>query len=621
MRILDNADADGGGKEDAEDTERKDNKRAGDAGKPTADRVDAKSGDNANDTDDGAADAEAEVTFAHLFTCIDASGGTIAQFDVARARQYLQKGLKLRACLEDIGSNVPLLVCIDIYRHLGDRLDASLDEAVASGLQETARALATRVNNLRQRARRPVRTLAGRLTRLRKLVETMNVNVEKAVERLRAPSSPGCEFRSLLLGAKPRRDEQAELGAELMQRLVRAGASLTAAAALLKDFEPSHGPKEWLGDATVEEKVGAGVEAANEAFEAIKLLAELERDTAAARRVNDNGAGEAKAGGKEEEDNGSDDGAGAGEGAGAGDGDGGKDADAEDAAVAVDELPSTVAIPCSLEQLEGVLSYLYTGTVPFRTVAYLTMLGDAAVSLGLVHMANTCMAAARHIASGKPLRVSAFGDGKRFQLGKPLELARDLAAIPHMPLLSRTFSDTTFAGADGVVHGHAALIFFRCTALENVLPPAEQGVGGGDGKVDVSGYSVAALRRFLSYLYSGSIGNSGEVTHEVVELLSLADKYGLPRLTNVCEAQIDECMSEQNVIELFGIAERYDARQLAWLCHYFVVTHFATVSKRQEYKDLPRSHPLRSVDPASVISRAPSMRKRGKQDGGGCVVQ
>lgn len=42
---------------------------------------------------------------------------------------------------------------------------------------------------------------------------------------------------------------------------------------------------------------------------------------------------------------------------------------------------------------------------------------------------------------------------------------------------------------------------------------------------------------------------------QIVELLAIATRFGIPRLTNLCEAAIDEHISQLNVIELFDRGE------------------------------------------------------------------
>lgn len=129
------------------------------------------------------------------------------------------------------------------------------------------------------------------------------------------------------------------------------------------------------------------------------------------------------------------------------------------AELAKDALPTVVNVPCTTDQLASVLSYLYTGTVQSvrgvvgsdtrtqrshrsthgntqASVPYLTELGDAATRLGLPYLAQTCTSACKYLRGDQSLQRARFGDGKRFQVGKPVELARDLALIPHMCALS-----------------------------------------------------------------------------------------------------------------------------------------------------------------------------------------
>ena len=169
-------------------------------------------------------------------------------------------------------------------------------------------------------------------------------------------------------------------------------------------------------------------------------------------------------------------------------------------------------------------------------------------------------------------------------------------------------------------------------------------------------------RRFVTFLYSGSIGEVDTLDSELVEMLQLGKRYSLQRLTNLCEAAIDELLSASNVVTVYGLGRQsprlslgssttahfmhrvhyqlsnttphswrgcaatmssayvpripWDTCVAAEAVSYPVVEqNFAVVSERAEYKSLPRTHPLRTLDPSTIRKKA---RQLGKKEG--CAV-
>lgn len=74
--------------------------------------------------------------------------------------------------------------------------------------------------------------------------------------------------------------------------------------------------------------------------------------------------------------------------------------------------------------------------------------------------------------------------------------------------------------------------------------------------------TISALRNFLYYLYTDTIDDPVDFNNHVFEIFKLADKYFVKSLKDICERILIDSMTIDSVIDLFVLAERYDARLL-----------------------------------------------------------
>jgi len=118
------------------------------------------------------------------------------------------------------------------------------------------------------------------------------------------------------------------------------------------------------------------------------------------------------------------------------------------------------------------------------------------------------------------------------------------------------------------------------------------------GIVLVHDVKYSTFYGLLEYLYSGRLYvPSGEV----IDLLQVADKYGLEHLKQLCAKKIQRFIDRHNVVELLTLAEKFK-QSTAWgtanygstgslreSCLYFIAKHHASLSHQGAFRSLPPS--------------------------------
>lgn len=72
-------------------------------------------------------------------------------------------------------------------------------------------------------------------------------------------------------------------------------------------------------------------------------------------------------------------------------------------------------------------------------------------------------------------------------------------------------------------------------------------------KLEIKGFTVPAVAAFLRFFYSGNLqADAGNL----IEISSLADKYAIPPLQDICAKRIDTDLTPESACEVFQVADR-----------------------------------------------------------------
>ncbi|XP_060077823.1 rho-related protein racA-like [Ylistrum balloti] len=154
-------------------------------------------------------------------------------------------------------------------------------------------------------------------------------------------------------------------------------------------------------------------------------------------------------------------------------------------------------------------------------------------------------------------------------------------------------ADVTF-NVEGIkVYAHKSVLTARCEIMAAMFRGHFAEGQTTISMVDIPATSVECFLALLEYLYTDQAPIEDI---EVMELIVLADKYGLKRLTNLCEMyitkEIDKCVAnnvgtaEIDVIGILQTSQNINAEQLCSWCLHFISTNYTAFKQRAEFLSL-----------------------------------
>ncbi|XP_051143125.1 BTB/POZ and MATH domain-containing protein 3 isoform X2 [Andrographis paniculata] len=105
------------------------------------------------------------------------------------------------------------------------------------------------------------------------------------------------------------------------------------------------------------------------------------------------------------------------------------------------------------------------------------------------------------------------------------------------------------------------------------------------------------FQALLQFIYSDelpdrheSIGSDSAIMMQ--QLLAAADRFGLERLKQLCEAKLCEEVSAETVATTLSLAEQHHSPQLKAICLKFAATNLGAVMLSEGFRDLEQKYPL-----------------------------
>ncbi|XP_073031922.1 BTB/POZ and MATH domain-containing protein 3-like [Primulina eburnea] len=120
------------------------------------------------------------------------------------------------------------------------------------------------------------------------------------------------------------------------------------------------------------------------------------------------------------------------------------------------------------------------------------------------------------------------------------------------------------------------------------------------GRVELEDIEPSIFKALLHFIYSDSLPNFHEIidstsmsTYTIMmqHLLAAADRFGLERLKQLCEAKLCEDVSADTVATTLSLAEQHRCPQLKSICLKFAATNLGVVMESEGFKDLEESCP------------------------------
>ena len=109
-------------------------------------------------------------------------------------------------------------------------------------------------------------------------------------------------------------------------------------------------------------------------------------------------------------------------------------------------------------------------------------------------------------------------------------------------------------------------------------------------RVVIEDMTAGAVSDLLTFIYTDTVPNISE-SMRAEELLSASEKYNIPRLKAICEAELAKCIDTTNVIDMLIVSETYRADQLKRATLFWMARDAGDIIETQSWESLCEEHP------------------------------
>jgi hypothetical protein len=88
----------------------------------------------------------------------------------------------------------------------------------------------------------------------------------------------------------------------------------------------------------------------------------------------------------------------------------------------------------------------------------------------------------------------------------------------------------------------------------------------------------------MEYLYTDQLNLSAQIA---IEMLQVADLYGMDRLKLICEEYVQKAIELENACSFFDTGDRYNASHLRKVALNYILIHFEQLANTEDYISLP----------------------------------
>jgi hypothetical protein len=143
--------------------------------------------------------------------------------------------------------------------------------------------------------------------------------------------------------------------------------------------------------------------------------------------------------------------------------------------------------------------------------------------------------------------------------------------------------------ADVVLRGPEASLKAHAVVLSAVSPPFRAMLAGAFVEaqlkvVEVSNHPQQVLAKMLEFVYTGEIEIDDQ---DVMQLFMIADQFDIKELKGLCEEHVATGINENSVLGLLMAAKHQTADRLEHKCLQFIKQHPGTILAQSEFRKLP----------------------------------
>ncbi|XP_027110927.1 BTB/POZ and MATH domain-containing protein 3 isoform X1 [Coffea eugenioides] len=192
-------------------------------------------------------------------------------------------------------------------------------------------------------------------------------------------------------------------------------------------------------------------------------------------------------------------------------------------------------------------------------------------------------------------------------------------------LESEIGSDITFQVGDEAFKAHKLIL----AARSPVFRAQFFGLIGDPNKeiVELADIEPSIFKVMLHFIYSDDLPDLHEITGStsmctstimLQHLLAAADRYGLDRLKQLCEARLCEEVSADTVATTLSLAEQHHCLQLKAICLKFAATNLGVVMQSEGFRHLELSCPSllsELLETIASVDEKPNLMSSKKRSG------
>jgi len=158
-------------------------------------------------------------------------------------------------------------------------------------------------------------------------------------------------------------------------------------------------------------------------------------------------------------------------------------------------------------------------------------------------------------------------------------------------LNKKTLSDISFKVEGKTIYSHKAILASRCAVLATMLSGGFMESKHAD--IPIPDTTFECFLALIEFLYTD---HAPIEKLDAVELMILANRFGMSRLVTLCElyiskdvevaTRVDIIKADIDVIGLLLVSQTHNAPQLAAFCSHFIYSNYQLMIKRPEWKSI-----------------------------------
>ena len=158
------------------------------------------------------------------------------------------------------------------------------------------------------------------------------------------------------------------------------------------------------------------------------------------------------------------------------------------------------------------------------------------------------------------------------------------------------FTDVTIVAADKKeFRAHKVVLAYQSKFFKTRFSgrwAAAQNTGQGGDRVEMTDISATVMEAMFSYMYTGEVA---DIENIAMDVLPVAEEYGLEGLRKVCEQALAKSLNHENAVDILVHANSYNAQDLKKVCMDYICLNIVPIRKSEGWKKLKETETCRDL--------------------------